>query len=206
MPPLQILSRSTLLTAINDSRARPHFDMSTQPPACRWACRGCNILGVKDSILQSTVYAGAARYLDDSRPHKRLLREWKARFRGTPTIIENALNRPIVKRDLAFRREAGKAADEARRLYGDAGVRSVRQATGYLGTDVFTKIGLDVTRINLEDPMHMVANNVQHVFNLIFNVGDQVFTEKRRKCELQRDRFPELAAIEDGYVMCLSEL
>ena len=31
--PLQVLSRSTLLTAINDSRARPHVDMSTQPPA-----------------------------------------------------------------------------------------------------------------------------------------------------------------------------
>ena len=81
------------MVAVNDTRARPHVDMSTQPPAKRWSCRSCNVLGFKDSILQSTVYPGAVRYLEDTPKHRRLKKEWKKRFAGTPEMISAALDR-----------------------------------------------------------------------------------------------------------------
>ena len=79
---------------MNDTRARPHVDMATQAPALHWACRCCNVLGFKVQLLDSTVYPGAPRYLDDSKESKKLLKEWKRRFSGTPDMIA-ALNRYV---------------------------------------------------------------------------------------------------------------
>ena len=108
-----------------------------------------------------------------------------------------------MKRDKAFRILAGKAVVAAKSI-SDAEFKRAKHATGYLGEDVFTAIGMDVTRQNLEDPMHVVANNVGNAFNLAMNIGTGVFSLKRRRCEVERDRFPELAMIRirglDGYV------
>ena len=104
--------------------------------------------------------------------------------------------RPIVKRDKAFRLQAGKVVTDAKDI-SDAEFKRAKKATGYLGLDVFSKIGMDVTRQNLEDPMHLVANNVQNMFNLAMNIGTGVFSKKRRRCEVERGRFPELAVMRD---------
>ena len=100
---------------------------------------------------------------------------------------------------MAFRIRAGKLAEEAKSISGASHERA-KHAGGYLGMDVFTEYGMDMTRCNLEDPMHMVANNVKHVFHLIMNNGDEEFTRKRRQCEVSRGRFPSLAPIGEGYL------
>ena len=105
----------------------------------------------------------------------------------------------MVKRDKAFRLKAGKHAEDAKCI-SKAAHKRARKAGGYHGLDVFTDIGMDVTRQNLEDPMHIVANNMQNAFNLVMNNGNEIFTRKRRRCEVQRERFPELAVVCEGYV------
>ena len=91
--------------------------------------------------------------------------------------------------------------EQAASVSGASAKRALR-AGGYHGTDVFTEIGIDVTRVNLEDPMHMVGNNVHHVFSLAMNDGPEAFSKKRRRCEVKLERFPELdlMPIEGRYV------
>ena len=96
-----------------------------------------------------------------------------------------------MKRDRAFRVHAGQVAEEAATISKACAKRAL-EAGGYHGMDVFTKIGIDVTRCNLEDPMHLIGNNVEHIFGLGMDSGANKFTLKRRTCEVKLDRFPEL--------------
>ena len=102
--------------------------------------------------------------------------------------------RPDARRDHAFRVRDGKLVDEAQKVSGAAYERAWH-ATGYHGLDAFTRsrAGMDVTRQNLEDPMHIVTNNVHHVLSLVLDVGPEAFTMKKRMCEVKLQRFPELA-------------
>ena len=103
-------------------------------------------------------------------------------------------------------RPAGQVYEQAASVSGASAKRAVK-AGGYHGTDVFTKIGIDVTRVNLEDPMHLVGNNVHNAFSLVVDDGPEEFTQKRRRCEVKLERFPELdlLPIEGRYVymMCV---
>ena len=129
----QRLCNSRLLVAINDLRAMSHVSMSTQAPAINWACRDCNVLGVKVALLDAVVYVGAIRLLAGTgSPRTRALtREWRQRFAGTPDLLAMA-DRPIFKRDAKFNYEAGVTADQARHISG-AALDRARIAGGFLG-------------------------------------------------------------------------
>ena len=94
-----------------------HVSMATQAPAKYWACRDCNVLGVKIALLDAVVYVGALRLLagTGSRRTRALTREWQQRFRGTPDLVEH-MNRPIFKRDAKFNYDAGVVAEQARHI------------------------------------------------------------------------------------------
>ena len=230
----EVICNNRLLIAINDLRAMHHVSMATQAPALHWACRDCNVLGVYVKLLDTVVYIGAIRLLPGcgSTRVRRLQREWRARFHGTPDLLALE-DRPIFKRDAKFNYDAGVVADQARVISKAAHERAVN-AGGFhgLGTchvlhddyasmctcllmctwmtmpyvdddyasyifnaDCFSgsRCGWDVGRQNKEDQMHQVANCVKMIFCLGLDRGKMGrFSEKRRKCEVQLERFPEL--------------
>ena len=72
----------------------------------------------------------------------------------------------------------------------------------YVRVDCFTasKHGFDVTRANLEDPMHQIANTVEGKLRLMFDLGTKKLTPLRRRLEIKLNRFPELKPVDvDGY-------
>ena len=65
--------------------------------------------------------------------------------------------------------------------------------------------GWDVGRQNKEDPMHQVCNLCKAIYCLMLNIGKMGrFSSKRRNCEVQLERFPELMPHDelqdDGYI------
>ena len=129
----QLMTNNRLLTAINDLRAMSHVSMASQAPALNWACRDCNVLGVKIQELDAVVYVGAIRLLPGcgSTRARTLQREWRARFSGAPKLLALE-HRPIFKRDAKFNYDAGVVADEARRISKAEHERAVK-AGGFHG-------------------------------------------------------------------------
>ena len=175
----------------------PYVSMATGSPAINWACRYCNLDGVWIAELDSVVYpGGAARVLAQlprrTATQRRLLNEWRRRFRGTPHIVA-ALVRPDYRRDHAFRMRAGKLSEEAK-LVSEACYKRCVEAGGYHGTDCFSRsrAGMDVGRQCVEDQMHQIGNTVKAGYCLMLDVSKDSFTEKRRNAEVVLERFPEL--------------
>jgi hypothetical protein len=111
--------------------------MATQAGAKHWACRMCNVVGVRVSHLDCVVYTDAARQLSQlpghlkTPTHYRLIVEWKRRFRRMSPFMANLSTRNY-RRDHAFRMRAGRLAEEAK-LHSAAAHRRARTAGGYLG-------------------------------------------------------------------------
>jgi len=131
-------SRSKLLVGVNDLRAMCYISMGTQAGAKAWACRYGNCLGIYIALLDVVIYPGVARQLhkfydgrDIPPAVSRLLREWKRHFRGLPKVLA-LLDRPMFRRDHAFRMEAGQLAEEAKQINAACHKRAVR-AGGYHG-------------------------------------------------------------------------
>jgi hypothetical protein len=127
----------------------PYVSMATQAGAKHWACRICNVLGVRVSHLDCVVYVDAARQLSQlpghlrTAAHRRLLTEWKRRFRHTPQFVAR-LETPNFRRDHAFRMRAGRIAEEAK-LRSKAAHTRARIAGGYLGLGI--QIHLSIHRL-----------------------------------------------------------